>query len=231
MFKALFSFNLDSQAVSFFLKAAEYQKGYLDKIQLEQNHSKDDAQKDNSELQSKLLGEINTFYTSYWNLYIKNNHTVTQSIFLDAVILNSKKYSKSGITYKHGYIIKYFLSQDSCAQQLLNHAKSLQKNFNYFLIFQNFNDLSANRKLMENGFYFSYYYDFRGRTNSSSPISVYNHAVFRDLYYFGHYSSEEVSTATSYTSRTTRTIEKYTYIYKNFLVLNNISLKFSQAIF
>lgn len=48
------------------------------------------------------------------------------------------------------------------------------------------------RPLLEDGFYFRYYFDFRGRLYADSPISYTNSAWFRYCYYYGIYSSEEL---------------------------------------
>jgi hypothetical protein len=44
---------------------------------------------------------------------------------------------------------------------------------------------------LENGFYFHYYLDFRGRLYADSPIAYTHNRLFRYFYYYGEYSSEE----------------------------------------
>jgi hypothetical protein len=69
------------------------------------------------------------------------------------------------------------------------------------------------RVLLKNGFYFRYYFDFRGRLYADSPISVTNNVSFRHCYHYGHYTKNEINMFKQKINQ--KDIEYFDYILKN----------------
>jgi hypothetical protein len=71
-------------------------------------------------------------------------------------------------------------------------SKDAQREFsqlfslNYFLKIDDFEDI------LRDGFYFHYYFDFRGRLYADSPIAYTHNRLFRYFYYYGAYTKEEL---------------------------------------
>jgi hypothetical protein len=100
-----------------------------------------------------------------------------------ALVFNHYGYNKN-ITQKDFYQLlvekqKTFWKKSS--QRELSQLFSL----NYFL---NIKPLKA---ILQNGFYFHYYLDFRGRLYADSPVAYTHNRLFRYFYYYGEYSEQE----------------------------------------
>jgi hypothetical protein len=59
-------------------------------------------------------------------------------------------------------------------------------NLNYII------KISELEDFLKNGFYFTYYFDFRGRLYADSPISYTHNRFFRHVYTYGEYTLEEI---------------------------------------
>lgn len=125
--------------------------------------------------------------------------------------------------------------------ELLLKIRKKQTDLNHFLIFQNFYNIKYIPFVNEPNtpFYFSTFCDFRGRNYNNSPMGVYNHPIFRNLYYYGYYTSEEVSLLLDKTSYDFKTESRSANIYnkycdldevKNFIKLYEILPKFTNIL-
>lgn len=72
-------------------------------------------------------------------------------------------------------------------------TKNSQREFSRLYSLNFFKKVKELKDSLENGFYFSYFFDFRGRLYADSPISYTNNIFFRHLYHYGIYSTEELT--------------------------------------
>ena len=75
--------------------------------------------------------------------------------------------------------------------------------------------------MLLDGFYFHYYFDFRGRVYADSPIAYTHNRLFRYFYYYGAYSTDELAT---FKKNLNQNLLKYFEIIRQ---QTNISTKYS----
>lgn len=70
--------------------------------------------------------------------------------------------------------------------------KSVQREFSQIFSLNYFLQIKNIKNLLLNGFYFHYYFDFRGRIYADSPIAYTHNRLFRYFYYYGQYTADEL---------------------------------------
>lgn len=91
------------------------------------------------------------------------------------------------------------LSEEAFAEHLdsikLNlWQKSKQQEYNRIFFLKYVYVLEGLQSTLGNGFYFTYYFDFRGRIYTDSVIGYTHNRFFRHIYHYGEYSALELAT-------------------------------------
>ena len=161
--------------------------------------------------QNFFISEIETSYPSFL-LNLRFWDTATQTLQIpDALELTSNLklkrsndprnkavntfYNILSPNLTRASVVSYLYNSDIQFKTKLNALKQIQQKFNYLLIFLNFDHLQQYKEVLKTGFYFSNFFDFRGRKYPNSSIGFTNHWIFRHLYYYGSYSNNEVEEA------------------------------------
>lgn len=71
-------------------------------------------------------------------------------------------------------------------------SKNYQREFSHLFSLSYFLKVAELQEFLKGGFYFRYYFDFRGRLYADSPISYTHNRYFRFVYHYGFYMPDEL---------------------------------------
>ena len=149
---------------------------------------------------------IEEHYLSIRNIIKKNNYSHTNSSFKNHNFLINRSNMKLYINWDFFkfvmgilldfYKLKKTISAQEFQQLLLEKKKILwsskhQKEFSHLFSLNYFFHIEELRNFLKDGFYFRYYFDFRGRFYADSPVGYTQNRFFRYIYNYGYYTLEE----------------------------------------